>query len=490
MSQPVLIAGGGPTGLLLAAELALAGVEAIVLEKSTERVEASAGMALHGRSLELLDQRGVRDRIPAGDIFTWPRTPFAFIWLDVDAVDPREHTFAHPQWRTEQLLEERARELGADIRRGHEVVGLTQDADGVRVRVRTPQGEQELAGSYLVGADGPSSTVRELAGIGFSGDGKTYRGVLGDVELASDSHEAFSGGLTEEGVFGALPLRPGVLRLMTIEFGVEPPADDVPVTEDELRGAVERVTGKAPDIRRTDFLARFGGRTRLADRYRDGRVLLAGDAAHVLFISGTQGLNTGLHDAANLGWKLAAEINGWAPTGLLDSYEAERRPVGEQVTRHARAQMALMHPLHRAAPLRTMFEEIAGIAAVNEYLLKLPTATGYPLPRPEGEERTPHPLLGRPVPAAALTGAGHASLAEPLRGGRGVLLDLSGGAADLAAAAGWAARVDVVTAEAAEGIDAPALLIRPDGHVAWVDTPEGDPAGLRHALALWFGAGA
>ncbi len=490
MSQPVLIAGGGPTGLLLAAELALAGVEAVVLEKRAERTEASAGMAVHGRSLEVLEQRGIRDRIRPEDIFAWPRTPFAFIWLDLDAVDQREHTFAHPQWRTEQLLEERARELGVDIRLGHEVVGFTQDADGVRVRVRTEQGEQELTGSHLVGADGPSSVVRELAGIGFSGDGKTYRGVLGDVELASDSHEAFSGGLTAEGVFGALPLRPGVLRLMTIEFGVEPPGDDVPVTEDELRDAVERVTGKAPDIRRTDFLARFGGRTRLADRYRDGRVLLAGDAAHVLFISGTQGLNTGIHDAVNLGWKLAAEINGWAPAGLLDSYESERRPVGAQVARHARAQMALMHPLHRAAPLRTMFEEIAGFTAVNEYLLKLPTATGYPLPRPDGDHSAAHPLLGQPVPNAALTGAAHASLAGPLGAGRGVLLDLSGGAADLSAAAGWAARVDVVTAEAAAGLDVPALLIRPDGHIAWVDTPDGDTDGLRHALALWFGASA
>ncbi|MGW6690261.1 FAD-dependent monooxygenase [Streptomyces sp. NPDC054961] len=490
MSQPVLIAGGGPTGLLLAAELALAGVESVVLEKRTERIEASAGMALHGRSLEILEQRGIRDRIDPGSIFPWPRTPFAFIWLDIDAVDPREHTFAHPQWRTEQLLEEHARELGVDIRVGHEVVGFTQDADGVRVRVRTAQGEQELTGSYLVGADGPLSTVRELAGIGFSGDGKTYRGVLGDVELASDSHEAFSGGLTDEGVFGALPLRPGVLRLMTIEFGVEPPGDDIPVTEEELREAVERVTGKAPDIRRTDFLARFGGRTRLADRYRDGRVLLAGDAAHVLFISGTQGLNTGVHDAVNLGWKLAAEINGWAPAGLLDSYEGERRPVGEQVARHARAQMALMHPLHRAAPLRTMFEEITGITAVNEYLLGLPTATGYQMPHPDGDERAPHPLLGRPVPNAALTGACHASLAEPLRTGRGVLLDLSGGSADLSAAVGWSARVDVVTADAAEGLDVPALLIRPDGHVAWVAAPEGEPEGLRRALALWFGASA
>ncbi|MGW5352842.1 FAD-dependent monooxygenase [Streptomyces sp. NPDC004031] len=489
MSQPVLIAGGGPTGLLLAAELALAGVESVVLEKRTERIEASAGMALHGRSLEILEQRGIRDRIPADTIFTWPRTPFAFIWLDVDAVDPREHTFAHPQWRTELLLEERARELGVDIRTGHEVVGFTQDADGVRVRVSTPQGEQEITGSYLIGCDGPSSTVRELAGIGFSGAGKTYRGVLGDVELASDSHEAFSGGLTDEGVFGALPLRPGVLRLMTIEFDVEPPADDVPVTEDELRESVERVTGKAPDIRRTDFLARYGGRTRLADTYRDGRVLLAGDAAHVLFISGTQGLNASLHDAVNLGWKLAAEINGWAPAGLLDSYEAERRPVGQQVAQHARAAMALMHPLRLAAPLRTMFEEITGFTAVNDYLLKLPTATGYPIPRPDGAPAA-HPLLGQPVPSAALTGSGHATLAEPLRSGRGVLLDLSGGAADLSAAAGWSARVDVVTAEAAEGIEVPALLIRPDGHVAWADSAEGDPAGLRHALELWFGAAA
>ncbi|QXJ23887.1 FAD-dependent monooxygenase [Actinomadura graeca] len=488
MEDRVVIAGGGPAGLMLACELGLLGVDAVVLERDPEPDENSQGMAVHGRSLEVFKQRGLADRIRKEDIWAWPRTPFAFFWLDLDGVGEEDHTYAFPQWRTERLLEDRARELGVDIRRGHELVGFEQDATGVTVETRSAAGPDRLRGAFLVGCDGADSRVRRLAGIEFETAGLGYHGVLGDVVLSDGPPPEFTTGLFQQGMFGALPLQPGELRLMTIEFGAEGPGPGTPVTAEELRASIRRVTGTDPEVEGVRWLARFGGTTRHARRYREGRVLLAGDAAHVLYISGTQGLNAGIQDAVNLGWKLAAEIQGRAPDGLLDTYHGERHPVGERICSHARAQMALMHPFDRVTPLRGLVAELLEIGAVNRFLLELPSATGYPLPVAEGTEGEPHPLLGRPVPDVPLdTGGGPAGTAEALHAGRGVLLDLSGGAADLGEAAAWAGRVDIVTAKPVPELDAAVLLVRPDGHVAYADRTGGDGKGLRWALATWFG---
>ncbi|MGC0421368.1 FAD-dependent monooxygenase [Embleya sp. AB8] len=495
MSRTVVIAGGGPTGLLLGCELALAGAEPVVVEPRTDDPEFSPGMAVHGRTLEILEQRGLADRIQEHEMFAWPRTPFAFHWLDLGSVGPTEYTYAYPQWRLERLLRARAAELGVQLRRGSTVVDYTQDADGVEVRVRAGDGAEEtVRAAYLVGADGADSTVRRLAGIDFVASGKEYAGVLGDVELEEGEHDNFDGGLYPAGVFGALPLQPGRLRLMTIEFGARPPGPDVPVTTDELLDSVRRVLGKAPRVARTHYLARYGGPTRLAERYRDGRVFLAGDAAHVLFISGTQGVNTGLHDALNLGWKLAAALDGHARPGLLDTYESERRPVGERVALHSRAQMALMHPLAEITPLRDMVAELTAIESVNRHLLEMTTAVGYPPPADAEPELDPHPLVGRRVPAVVLTtGAGETNLLEFLRTGRGLLLDLGSGpdaGNDTAAEAlAWADRVDLVTAGSADPDPAATrILVRPDGFVAWADDAAGARAkGLTAALTTWFG---
>ncbi|MEK8173784.1 FAD-dependent monooxygenase [Streptomyces sp. M19] len=311
---PVVIAGGGPTGLLLASELALAGIRPIVLDKREAIEEFSAGMAIHGRSLDLLRLRGLADRIAPEEIFTWPRTPFGFLWLDLAEVDEREYTHAYPQWRAERLLERRAIELGVEPRRGHEVTGFTQDDDGVVVEVRSADGPYRIAADYLVGSDGADSTVRRAAAslhrrrqevLRRAGGRRTGRGRPRPVRERPARGR----------VFGALPLRPGMTRLMTIEFGKEPEPDAGPVTTEELLASVRRVRGRDVGIVTTHFSYRYGGRTSLADHYRAGRVFLAGEAAHQLFVSGTQGLNTGLHDAFNLGWKLAAELNGHAPPG-------------------------------------------------------------------------------------------------------------------------------------------------------------------------------
>lgn len=478
MSQTVVIAGGGPTGLMLAGELGLAGVRAVVLEPRTEIVEHSRGMAVHGRTLELLEQRGLADDLRAQGIFAWPRTPFAFLWLDLDGVGPEDFTYGMPQWRTERLLEQRAAELGADIRRGHELVGFTQDADGATVTVRSPEGEYELDAAYLVGCDGAGSAVRGLAGIAQLDHGSSsYYGVLGDVEVAEG--EEFDAGLHPAGVFGAIPIGPGTLRLMTIEFEAEPVAADVPVTEVELRASIERIVGKSPDIKETRYLARFGEQSTVAERFREGRVLLAGDAAHVSFISGTQGLNAGLQDAVNLGWKLAAEIQGHASPGLLDSYHDERYPAAVQACTHARAQMALMHPLSKVTPLRRLFEELLKFEEVNRYLLELPTRVRYPAPAPED-----HALVGQRIGGTALfTAEGETTVAATLRGGRGVLLRLTDDDGE-APVEGWQGRVESVTAKPVAEIDAALVLLRPDGHVAYAGS---DAGALERALRTWFG---
>jgi 2-polyprenyl-6-methoxyphenol hydroxylase-like FAD-dependent oxidoreductase len=447
MTPSVVIAGGGPTGLMLACELGLHGVETVVLERLSSPNENSAGMGVHARTLEALNRRGLGSRIPRQEMFPWPRTPFALLWLDLSAASEREVTYALPQWRTEQLLEQRAVELGVRIHRGAEVVDLDQDDMGVTVVLRS--GEQLRCG-YLVGCDGPGSTVRSVAGIDFPASGQTYYGVLGDV-VTDDAD--FQSGLYSTGMFGALPLRPGMMRLMTVEFGVRRPDDDVPVTTDELTSAIERVTGRSPTIGKVHWLSRFGGANRLVSRYRDRRIFLAGDAAHTFFVSGTQGLNAGIHDAVNLGWKLAAAVNGWAPPSLLDSYHDERRPVAQRMLTHAEAQMALVHPLDKAGPLREIFQELLRVPEVNRVLLEMPT---------------PDPPLGDEVPDVSL------------HTGRGVLLDHAGDA-DIA---GWADRVDVVKADPAPETGALRVLIRPDGQVAYVDTG-GD--GLGAALRTWFG---
>ncbi len=482
MENRVIIAGGGPTGLMLACELRLAGVEAVVVEPRTEVGQDAQGMAVHGRTLEIFRHRGLTDRIRPEDIYAWPLTPFAFFWLDLSPVGEDDHTYAFPQWRTERLLRERAAELGADLRLGSSVTGYVQDDEGVTVSLVSADGAaEELRGGYLVGCDGAGSLVRRLAGIDFEASGLGYYGVLGDVTVADGVVPEFQTGLFAAGMFGALPLKPGMLRLMTIEFETDGPPEEVPVTTDELLGAILRVTGTEPKIGEVEWLSRFGGGTRLASRYRDRRVLLAGDAAHVLYISGTQGLNAGIHDAVNLAWKLAARIQGRAPDGLLDTYEQERRPLGEQFCTHAAAQTALMHPLDRIGPLRGLVGELIGIESVNKYLLEVTTLTRYPLPGSEA-----HPLIGAVVPNVPLSGPrAPRDVASGLHDARGLLLDLSGGKAD---ASLWEGLVPSVEADPVPELDAAVLLIRPDGHVAFADPTGTDTDGLRAALSTWFGA--
>ncbi|MBL7492311.1 FAD-dependent monooxygenase [Frankia sp. AgB1.9] len=499
-SRTVVVAGGGPTGLLVACELALAGVHAIVVEPDGAKPDHSAGMAIHGRTLEALEQRGLTERLRAEGLIPWPRTPFGFLWLDVDVVGPEDHTYGMAQWRTERVLRARAGELGVEIRTSQRVTGYVEDADGVTVTVSAASpagpapGAATVEAAYLIGCDGAFSTVRQLAGIAWDRHPPSaYGGVLGDLPVENGVPEVLDAGLHPAGVFGAIPIPPDKLRLMTVEFGGVPPGPGEPAPDAaELRASVKRIVGRDPDLRDLVFQARFGHESTFADTFRRGRVFLAGDAAHVLFVSGTQGLNLGVQDALNLGWKLAAEINGWAPPGLLDSYDAERRPAAVNACRHARAQLALMHPLDRVAPLRDLVAELLRFDEVNRYLLRMPTEARYPSPPPGGS-----PLVGYRLPNVPLdTADGRIPAAALLHAAHGLVLEFG---TDVAAPPrldlrGWAGRFDVVRArhdlagDAAVG-HAKLVVVRPDGHVAYAGAPHDgqDAPALAQALSTWFG---
>ncbi|SCL31198.1 FAD-dependent monooxygenase [Micromonospora inyonensis] len=338
----VVIVGAGPTGLWLAAELRLGGAAVVVLEAREERDPHSKALTIHPRTLELFDCRGVLEaflaeglRIPNGHFAGLPDR------LDFSQLDtPYPFTLALLQARTEELLEERARRLGATIRRGKRVEGLT--AEGV-----TLAGGEVIAGRYVVGCDGTRSTVRTAAGIDFPGTDTTTWGSLGDVVLGAPP----AGGVNVAGPDGGLmivPLPGGIHRIVLGDPTTDHPAWPGELTLDELRATVRRIAGTDYGMRDPKWLSRFGNATRQAAQYRKGNVLLAGDAAHMHFPTGGVGMNVGIQDAHNLGWKLAAVVTGRAPESLLDTYHEERHPVGADLLQHTRAQTALMNAAYTA----------------------------------------------------------------------------------------------------------------------------------------------
>jgi 2-polyprenyl-6-methoxyphenol hydroxylase-like FAD-dependent oxidoreductase len=495
MENAVVIAGAGPVGLMLACELAAAGVQTVVVERLAEPGGRSPGMAINAAVVELLAQRGLMDALQ-NDGLSWPSSHFAQLWLDPAGLsEPHETTFLVHQSRLELRLEERAKALGAELLRGREVVGVTEDGESVSVTLREGSTEEIVRAAYLVGCDGTNSAVRELAGIGFPGTAAPFHGIVGDIEVEPDDVLMQRMGVHQApgGLFTVAPAGPNVLRVTTGEFGIEAEDPDAEPTWDEMKASVHRLVGLELTSGKPAWLGRWHNRTRLADRYRSGRVLLAGDAAHTHFPLGGQSLSTGIEDAVNLGWKLAAQLRGWAPDRLLDSYEAERRPVGERACRTTQAQVALMHPIDRIAPLREFFGELTKLPQLNEYLVKLAGGldSRYPLPAADTEATA---LVGRRLGKVVVRVADSEEdgrLADVLTVERGLFLDPSGSDDYAAAVKPWGDRVDTVSAVVEPQPAAGAMLLRPDGRIVWTApaTAADDTIDtLREALATWFGA--
>jgi 2-polyprenyl-6-methoxyphenol hydroxylase-like FAD-dependent oxidoreductase len=474
---------------MLAAELRLHGVDALVLEKDAEPTRVVRALGLHARSVEVMDQRGLLDRFLA----LGKQYPIGGFFAGIGKPPPDRLDTAHPyvlgipQTTTDRLLAEHAAELGAEIRRGCELVGLSQDDHGVTAELAggdTPGnggvaagggGGTRLRSRYLVGCDGGRSTVRKLLGVGFPGEPSRVETLLGEMRVAAPP-ETVAAVVAE-------------VRKTQVRFGVGPPVGDgvcrvvvpaeglaedrsVPPTLEEFRRQLRATAGTDFGVHSPRWLSRFGDSTRLAERYRSGRVLLAGDAAHVHPPTGGQGLNLGLQDAFNLGWKLAAEVDGWAPEGLLDSYHTERHPVAADVLDNTRAQFELLSPEPGPRSVRRLVSELMDFEDVNRYLTEKIAAIGIRYDFGEG-----HELLGRRMRDVGLK---RGRLYELMHGGRGLLLDQTG----RLSAAGWADRVDHVV-DVSEELDVPAALLRPDGHVAWVGEDQQDLLGQ---LPRWFGA--
>ncbi|MEV6217500.1 rifampin monooxygenase [Nocardia sp. NPDC051833] len=469
----VIVAGGGPTGVMLAGELRLHGVRTLVLDRDPAPTPVVRAMGLHARSLEILGQRGLLDRFlavgtthPLGGFFAGIVKPQP---TGLDTTHP--YVLGIPQPVTERLLTEHALALGAELRRGAEVVGLTQDEDGVDVELADGT---RLRSRYLVGCDGGRSTVRKLLGVAFPGEPSRVDTLLGELRLTAspETLAAVNAEVRKTQLrFGAMPLGAGMYRVVVPAAGVA--ADrTVPPSFEELREQLVATAGTDLGAHAPRWLSRFGDATRLAESYRVGRVLLAGDAAHIHPPLGGQGLNLGLQDAVNLGWKLAAAVAGWAPAGLLDSYQAERRPVAADVLDNTRAQMALVSLDPGAQAVRRLLAELMEFEEVNRYLIEKVVAIGIRYDFGDG-----HELLGRRLRDIALTDG---RLYDRMHAGRGVLLDQTG----RLSVAGWADRVDHVVEVSAE-LDVPAVLLRPDGHVAWAGVDQHD---LLVHLPRWFGA--
>ncbi|OWA00138.1 monooxygenase [Streptomyces sp. CS113] len=467
----VIIAGCGPTGAMLAAELRLHDVRVLVLEKETEPASFVRIVALHMRSIELMAMRGLLNRL----LEHGRRRPVGGLFAAIPAPAPKDLDSAYawllgiPQPVLVRLLEEHAVALGARVRHGGAVAGFEQDDDGVTVELA--DGER-LRTRYLVGCDGARSTVRKLLGVGFPGEPSRNETLMGEMEVGVPPEEIAAGAarVRETGQrFWLRPFGAGVYSIVVPAAGVGDRA--VAPTLDDFRQQLRAVAGTDFGVHSPRWLSRFGDATRLAEHYRVGRVLLAGDAAHIHPPTGGQGLNLGVQDAVNLGWKLAARIGGRVPDALLDTYQAERRPVAADVLDNTRAQMELQAAEPGPRAVRRLLTELIDIDEVNRRLTEKITAVGIRYDFGEGPD-----LLGRRMPDVDVAGG---SLYGLLHRGRGLLLDRTG----RLTTGGWSDRVDHL-ADPTAALDAPCVLLRPDGHVAWVGDDQRD---LEGHLSRWFG---
>jgi len=478
----VVIAGGGPTGLMLAGELALAGVDVAVVERrETQELAGSRAGGLHARTIEVLDQRGIAERFlsqgTVGQVAGFALNP-----LDLSDF-PTRHNYGLALWqnRIEAILAEWVAELAVPVHRGREVTGFAQDGSGVGIEV---SGGRTLRAKYLVGCDGGRSVIRKKAGIDFPGWDPSVTYLIAEVEMAAEPAWGVRG--DAKGTYAIGKLDDGkraraVLREEQVEQGDEPTLGDV-------RKALIALYGTDYGLRSATWISRFSDMTRQAASYRERRVLLAGDAAHVHAPNGGQGLNIGVQDAVNLGWKLAQVVKGTAPDRLLDTYHAERHPIGARVLRATMAQTALSRGDVRMEALREIVSDLLRVDQARKRYAGIMSGLDVHYDLGQG-----HPLLGRRMPDLDLsTASGPQRVFTLLHEAKPVLLNLGEpGAFDVAP---WADRVRKIDAGYAGSWELPvvgavsapaAVLIRPDGYVAWVG--DGTDRGLRDALTNWFG---
>jgi len=491
----VVVAGGGPTGLMLAGELALAGIDVAIVERRVDQqlVGSRAG-GLSARTLEMLDQRGIVERFLAeGQVAQL--TGYAVTRLDISDF-PTRHNYGLGLWQNhiERILSSWVEELKVPIYRSREVTGFTQDEEGVSI-VLSNGGT--LRAQYLVGCDGGRSTVRKLAGIEFPGWDASMSALLAEAEFAREPPLGVHRNPYGTHAFGreqyeirdgkVIYADSGPVRVMVTE--AQPAARDAAEpTLHELGEALKAVCGTDYGVRNATWISRFTDTTRQAEKYRQGRVLLAGDAAHVHSPVGGQGLNTGVQDAFNLGWKLALVVRGHAPEALLDSYHAERHPVAARVLKHTMAQVALQRVDDRSEALRDTVAELLKMDEPRKRVAAMMSGLDIHYDLGEG-----HPLLGRRMPDLDVrTRDGPARVYAFLHRGRPVLFNF--GAREALDITAWADRVQLVDAAYTGAWELPALgsvtapgavLVRPDGYVGWIGDASG--AGLAGALARWFG---
>ncbi len=533
MTYDVVIAGGGPVGLFLACELGLAGVSVLVLERMddlhTPLKAAWMGMrGLNFPSVEAFYRRGMLPEVrrtslawmdtverpgmelnraggPGGTAGSSAESPagaaggpagasagpssgprfaghFAGIMLNANKIDlsGRKYLTAGPSATgglvslegIEELLTERAERLGVEIRRGMEVTDFTQAEDGVTVRA----GGESFEGRWLVGCDGGRSTVRKLAGFEFAGTDPEFTGYTAWVEIADPEKLKPGFNLTTTGMY---IMGPGPGRVGMVEFDDTVDRSEA-ITLERLQGVLRRVSGTDVTLRAVHAASTYTDRARQATTYRKGRVLLAGDAAHIHSPLGGQGLNTGLSDAMNLGWKLAATIKGWAPDGLLDTYTAERHPPGAWALEWTRAQVAIMRPDPHARAIANVIRDLIETREGTSYFVEKISGVSlrYDLP---GD----HALIGRSVPDLEFEDGTRVGML--LEDGKGLLLELAGNDELAVLGKRWPGRLKYVAAKAKDGKGLAAVLVRPDGFVAWAADSESDLSGLEEAMGRWFG---
>jgi 3-(3-hydroxy-phenyl)propionate hydroxylase len=477
----VVLVGGGPTGLMLAGELALAGVDvAIVERRASQDVIGSRSGGLHSRTIEVLDQRGIADRfLSEGQV----AQVAGFAWIRLDISDfPTRHNYGLGlrQNHIERILADWVSELGVPISRGREVTGFAQDDTGVDVEMSDGQ---SLRADYLVGCDGGRSLIRKAAGIEFPGWDPTSSSLIAQVEMAEEPEWGLR--RDDVGVHALSRLEDGPVGVLVTEQHLGHTAEP---TLRDLSEALIAVYGTDYGVHSPTSISRFTDMTRQAAAYRDRRVLLAGDAAHVHPPVGGQGLQVGVQDAVNLGWKLAQVVKRTSPESLLDTYQTERHPVAARVLRNTMAQMALLRHDDRTEALRDTMSELLSMDEPRKRIAAMMSGLDIHYDLGEG-----HPLLGRRMPDLDLvTANGPLRVFTLLHDARPVLLNLGEpGGSDITP---WAERVQLINAiydsvwelPVLGAVTAPtAVLIRPDGYVAWVG--DGTDTGLRDALTTWFG---